>query len=82
VTVDLGDVLAQPTCRGAGVELGLDDDAPTDDVEAAANRSIEETSDFRQQDLVTLVLASSALTCAVIAMRPILPLPVPFAECS
>src|SRR3954466_180878 len=35
----------------------------------SANRSIEETSDFRQQVLVTAVLASSAFTCAVIAMR-------------
>ena len=41
-----------------------------------ANRSIEETSALRQQVLVTLVLASSALTCAVIAMRPILPRPL------
>src|SRR3954454_15519957 len=38
-----------------------------------ANRTIEETSDFRQQAFVTCVLASSAFTCAVIAMRPILP---------
>src|SRR5690349_23731622 len=35
----------------------------------SANRSIEETSDFRQQVFVTGVLASSAFTCAVIAMR-------------
>src|SRR3954470_24797567 len=35
----------------------------------SANRSIEETSDFRQHVLVTAVLASSAFTCAVIAMR-------------
>jgi hypothetical protein len=27
-----------------------------------ANRSIEETSDFRQHDFVTVVLASSAFT--------------------
>src|SRR3954454_17641200 len=35
----------------------------------SANRSIEETSDFRQHVLVTAVLARSAFTCAVIAMR-------------
>src|SRR3954468_22557496 len=35
----------------------------------SANRSIEETSDLRQHVLVTAVLASSAFTCAVIAMR-------------
>src|SRR3954454_4578573 len=35
----------------------------------SAKRSIEETSDFRQHVLVTAVLASSAFTCAVIAMR-------------
>src|SRR5690349_14943375 len=35
----------------------------------SANLSIEETSDLRQHVLVTGVLASSALTCAVIAMR-------------
>src|SRR5680860_1649253 len=38
-----------------------------------AKRSIEETSDLRQHDFVTVVLASSALTCVVIAIRPILP---------
>src|SRR3954449_6583436 len=38
-----------------------------------ANLSIDDTSDFRQHALVTCVLASSAFTCAVIAMRPILP---------
>src|SRR3954452_4583308 len=35
----------------------------------SAKRSIEETSDFRQHVFVTAVLASSAFTCAVIAMR-------------
>src|SRR6478672_3192883 len=40
-----------------------------------ANRSIEETSALRQHVLVTLVLTSSAFTCAVIAMLPILPCP-------
>ena len=35
---------------------------------ASANRSIEETSALRQQVFVTVVLASSAFTCAVIAM--------------
>src|SRR3954454_1626431 len=38
-----------------------------------ANRSMLETSDLRQQVLLTVVLASSAFTCAVIAMRLILP---------
>src|SRR5690349_140176 len=38
-----------------------------------AKRSIEETSDLRQQAFVTCVLASSAFTCAVIAICPILP---------
>ena len=37
-----------------------------------ANRSIEATSALRQQVLVIWVLASSAFTCAVIAMAPIL----------
>jgi hypothetical protein len=39
---------------------------------------MEDTSDLRQQALVTCVLASSAFTCAVIAMRPILPRAGPF----
>ena len=33
-----------------------------------ANRSVVATSDLRQHGLVTLMVASSALTCAVIAM--------------
>ena len=35
VAEDLGDVLAQPTGRGAGVELGLHHDLAADDVQAA-----------------------------------------------
>ena len=35
VAVDLGDVAAQPTGGGAGVQLGLDDDPAADDVQAA-----------------------------------------------
>src|SRR5829696_9008585 len=38
-----------------------------------ANRSVVATSAFRQQVLVIWVLASSAFTCAVIAMPRILP---------
>ena len=38
-----------------------------------AKRSIEATSALRQQVFVTWVLDSSAFTCAVIAMGPILP---------
>ena len=34
-----------------------------------AKRSIDETSALRQQTLVIVVCASSALTCAVIAMK-------------
>src|SRR6478609_3205523 len=39
---------------------------------ASAKRSIEDTSALRQQVFVTFVLASSAFTCAVIAMAPTL----------
>jgi hypothetical protein len=35
VAEDLGDVGAQAPRGGAGVELGLDDDRPADDVQAA-----------------------------------------------
>src|SRR6478735_701820 len=38
-----------------------------------ANRSIVDTSALRQQVLVMVVFAISAFTCAVMAMRPILP---------
>jgi hypothetical protein len=68
VAVDLGDVRAQPPGGGAGVELGLDHDLAAHDVQPAANRSIEATSALRQQVFVIWVLASSAFTCAVIAM--------------
>jgi hypothetical protein len=44
VAVDLGHVGAQPTRRGAGVELGLDDDLAVHDVQAA--REPEHRGDF------------------------------------
>src|SRR3954451_16635104 len=38
-----------------------------------AKRRVAATSDFRQHGFVTLTVASSALTCAVIAMRGMMP---------
>ena len=38
-----------------------------------ANRSVAATSDLRQQGLVTLIVASSAFTCAVMAIRDMMP---------
>ncbi len=72
MTVDVGDVLAQTARGGAGVELGLDHDGAETMCSPPENRSIDDTSALRQHALVTVVLASSAFTCAVIAIRPLL----------
>ena len=55
----------QPAHSSAVVELGLDDDAPGDDVQPPAKRSIAETSARRWAAFSVTTSASSSLTVTV-----------------
>lgn len=73
MAVDLAELTPQAAGRIGRVELGLDDDAPPDDVQPPANLNVAATSALRQHGLVTTCLLSSSFTFAVIAMAVILP---------
>ena len=69
VAEDLGDLFAQPSGRRAGVELGLDDDVPADQVQGAGEAQHgRDLGAAGRRSWLTITRDSSSLTAAVIAM--------------
>ena len=68
VAENLADIGPQPPRRGAGVELRLNHDPTADDVQAASKPQRRGNLRLAVAGLVTLMVASSAFTCAVMAI--------------